>query len=970
MSAPRPSNERRSEREALAAALERARHLLPAQAPIRSFVHHNTLHAFEDLPFDEAVVLAAERFGAEPYELESAFAAHLASGRIDTGDLDAVLREAAIDDAPVWSGGPSRRALYELRLQHPLELPQGAALAWHLTEGDALSRFHPAVSEAARARILASAARALGRHAVDAPAALAALYAALAPHAPAAVARAPGPRPRDRVLAERGVDVDELVHPVLVRSCAAFVDQGVAYWSMPARARGLFPAFRALYAAPGGPPDPWLRGLGAELAALEGQAPEEVALDALRRLGVGPADLEPVVEGTLLALRGWAGMIAQLEARPDRAPVWRPPARLVDLLALALLLEARAVQHVSSSRAAPAVAASARRSEAPELVYEAFLLAQLAGIGPHELAPERARALVALVAELDGITRRRLWHRAYERHHRDRVLDALLAHVERGVPALARPWAQVLCCIDDRAESLRRHLEELDPSIETFGYAGFFGVSMAYRGLGEASARPLCPVAVRPRHLVVEEPIEEAHARRVAARRRWAGRLRHGAAVGSSSLVRGGVLAATVGMLGAIPLVGRVLFPRLTERLVHHAARATFGEPATRLRFARADDDEAIQDGLFGGFTVAEMADIVGALLGATGMGAALAPLVVVVGHGSSSLNNPHESAYDCGATGGGRGGPNARAFAAMANHEGVRAELARRGAPIPEGTWFVGAEHDTCRDSIEWLDADLVPPTLEAALERLAAQLERALALDAHERCRRFASAPLEMTPARAHAHVEARSADLGEPRPECGHATNAVCIVAPRARTRGLFLDRRAFLVSYEPAQDPDGAHLGALLAAVGPVSAGINLEYYFSFVDPEVYGAGTKLPHNITGLVGVMNGHASDLRTGLPWQMVEIHEPVRLSMIVEADPQKLERVLAAHPDLARLAGNGWMHLIAWCPDEGRMWRFERDGFVSHERARRDVVEVARSPELYRGRREHLECARVEAALGVGAR
>jgi uncharacterized protein YbcC (UPF0753/DUF2309 family) len=146
----------------------------------------------------------------------------------------------------------------------------------------------------------------------------------------------------------------------------------------------------------------------------------------------------------------------------------------------------------------------------------------------------------------------------------------------------------------------------------------------------------------------------------------------------------------------------------------------------------------------------------------------------------------------------------------------------------------------------------------------------------------------------------VEARSVDLAQVRPELGHATNAVCIIGRRWRTRGLFLDRRAFLVSYDPGTDDDGTILARTLAAVGPVGAGINLEYFFSVVDRLGYGAGTKLPHNITGLIGVMDGHASDLRTGLPWQMVEIHEPVRLLVVIDQTPEKIMAAAEAVPSV----------------------------------------------------------------------
>ncbi|MCA9573657.1 MAG: DUF2309 family protein, partial [Myxococcales bacterium] len=167
---------------------------------------------------------------------------------------------------------------------------------------------------------------------------------------------------------------------------------------------------------------------------------------------------------------------------------------------------------------------------------------------------------------------------------------------------------------------------------------------------------------------------------------------------------------------------------------------------------------------------------------------------------------------------------------------------------------------------------------------------------------------------------------------RPEYGHATNGLCVVGRRARTRGLFLDRRCFLVSYDSTSDHDGVRLARSLAAVIPVVAGINLEYYFGRVDPTGYGCGTKLPHNVSALLGVMDGAGSDLRTGLPWQMVEIHEPVRLSVIVEARTETLERVLDRDPNLSRLVAGRWLFLAALDPTSRRLDVWEDGAFHPH--------------------------------------
>src|SRR5262249_16265358 len=195
-----------------------------------------------------------------------------------------------------------------------------------------------------------------------------------------------------------------------------------------------------------------------------------------------------------------------------------------------------------------------------------------------------------------------------------------------------------------------------------------------------------------------------------------------------------------------------------------------------------------------------------------------------------------------------------------------------QEGLHIGESTWFAGAQRNTCNNAVTFYDDDLVPAAFQPAFKRAKEAVETARRREAHERCRRFDAVPSWYPPLAALAHVEGRAADLAQPRPEYGHATNAFCIIGRRNRTPGLLLDRRAFLTSYDPDRDADGAILARIMAAVVPVAAGISLEYYFSYVDPVGYGCGTKLPHNVTSLLGVMDGAQSDLRTGLPWQMVE--------------------------------------------------------------------------------------------------
>ena len=188
----------------------------------------------------------------------------------------------------------------------------------------------------------------------------------------------------------------------------------------------------------------------------------------------------------------------------------------------------------------------------------------------------------------------------------------------------------------------------------------------------------------------------------------------------------------------------------------------------------------------------------------------------------------------------------------------------------------------------------------ITASSSRCAQDIENACDHNAHERCRRFMSAPLTLSFSAARQHVEERAEDLAQTRPELGHATNAIVVVGRREWSRGLFLDRRAFLASYDPTSDTnDHAILTRILQAAFTVCSGINLEYYFSHVDNAGFGAGTKLPHNLASLLGVMDGAASDLRTGLPWQMVEIHEPVRSLFLIETTPQVMGQIMAQRRD-----------------------------------------------------------------------
>ena len=975
----------------LGGVIDHLAHLLPAQGPISIFIHHNTLHALEHRPFEEAVERAAGRLGCEPYLAEPRYRAKLASGRIRAKDVDALLAEQLGDRAARDVAGlGSRAGLWRAIVLHGIPAATGRELLWILEETPALSRFRTDVPASARSALAASsgpddrageerrAVRRLWNACVDA------VRRAGEPEAPAAAAAAPI-RHRDLLLAVHGIDPDAWFHPPLIRFLAGYLDQGLAHWAMPGRSRGIHGCFLEIYrtslAAGCGR---WARTLprlvagdrDAGLRALDSIA------NSLARLGVADEERADYLGAELLALRGWAGIVRQIEERPDRVPARDLTVTLRGYLAVRLLFERAALEEAARQLSFDGSLADLRpwlrdrlpRPLAPtafERAWPLFHTAQLCGLDASIVEGWTARHVADLESELreiDAVRQRRILHQAFERAIRHRLYDALAGH--RPPPPPATPAFQAVFCLDEREESFRRHLEEVAPACETFGTAGFFNVAMYHQGVSDAHPRPLCPVAIRPDHYVAEiEPDRDGFAERSRRlQRRAAGFLGYNVHLGSRLPVRGAVLMTAFGWLALLPLVLRVVFPWLSSRWTR-VQESSASPVRTRLRLDR-DDGATPPIGTHSGFTVREMADIVRRVLDDTGIRGRLSPLVLVIGHGSISLNNPHESAHDCGACGGGRGGPNARAFAQMANDARVRRLLASEGLPIGAGTWFVGAQRNTCDNTVLFFDDDLVPAARQPAFEQAREAVETARRREAHERCRRFDGVPLWYPPLAALAHVQGRAADLAQPRPEYGHATNAFCVIGRRARTRGLFLDRRAFLVSYDPIQDDNGAILARILAAVVPVVAGINLEYYFSSVDPTGYGCGTKLPHNVTSLLGVMDGAQSDLRTGLPWQMVEIHEPARLALVVEGTPERVQRVVQGNPAIERLVNNRWFWLACLDAESGALWEFRPPGFVPHAPEHALAVVAGDSSAWYQGKRGFLPpVAIVPRAAGAPA-
>ena len=694
---------------------------------------------------------------------------------------------------------------------------------------------------------------------------------------------------------------DLVVHQI-GQHCAAQFDEWQASWA-PERQLDLFSAWRGDPSVTHG--FAWRRGSAWTRDRLDSLPVTSTGAIAvmLGELRVPAIGREAYLTAVLASVNGWAAWCAygrwqaRLAGGDDDA--------IVDLLAIRLAWEWLLAADVAAGAGAAAGAGDAGDSR------DAALDEWVASWADVEV-------FVAETADEQRVD----WvlQAALERSHQDTIISGL----QDAAPAATAADVQSVFCIDVRSEVFRRAFESTSDSVHTRGFAGFFGLPIAYTPAGSALIRPQLPGLLAPAMVVSEvaagtaadAALHDERARVFDERQRWSAFRRDPSSVFS--------FVESIGLVYGAKLV--------KESLPHSHAPGHWEDDgldtthrSMRPRLAMVDDDPAAT------------AAIAQRVLTAMGLLGGFAPIVLLCGHGSHSANNPHAAGLDCGACGGQTGEVNARVLADMLNASAVRRHLRVLGLDVPDTTWFVPGLHDTTTDSVELFDLDLVPVAFRAQIDQLAARLREAGGRARAERADSLGLGHLMSTPEVLERVVLERANDWSQVRPEWGLAGNAAFVVAPRSRTKHLDLQGRCFLHDYDWRLDPELAVLTLIMTAPMVVTNWINLQYHASTVDNRRYGSGDKVLHNVVGgRIGVFEGNGGDLRIGLSMQSLHDghtlrHRPLRLSVFIEAPAESIDAVIAANTVVQDLVFNEWLHLLRIDPDTGSVERRTRDGWRS---------------------------------------
>lgn len=514
-----------------------------------------------------------------------------------------------------------------------------------------------------------------------------------------------------------------------------------------------------------------------------------------------------------------------------------------------------------------------------------------------------------------------VWQRAHEISYQQPLVESLAK--SKAVDRTTQVKVQAAFCIDVRSEVYRRALEKVDSTIKTLGFAGFFGLPISYKPIGTEASRPQLPGLLHPALEVAETCGDKHHDNNVINQRinnldkhkDWSFFTRQPASTFT--------YVESLGLTYLGKLIQRSLLKN--KSIQNLDQKGLTNDQVSKLKFELPETID---------FNFESKLDMTEKILRAMSLTTNFAPIVLFVGHGSETDNNPHASGLDCGACCGQTGEVNARTLATILNDTKVRDGLKTRNINIPAETLFVAGLHNTTTDEVTLFEIDCISENHVKDITKLQKSLSLAGQEARRERSTSLGLSDLQDDPVNLFKAIKIKSNDWAETRPEWGLANNASFIVATRNRTQDINLNGRTFLHDYRWQDDIDNAVLELIMTAPMIVTHWINMQYFSSTVDNEKFGSGNKLLHNVVGgRIGVFEGNGGDLRIGLPIQSLYngkswMHSPLRLSVFIEAPKEAIENIINKHEVVHQIVNNKWLHLFHM--QDGIISRYSKNEWI----------------------------------------
>ncbi|MDN5637668.1 MAG: Na-translocating system protein MpsB [Staphylococcus equorum] len=710
------------------------------------------------------------------------------------------------------------------------------------------------------------------------------------------------------VMDENNKKLIDTVDYHVIKWCKLFVDDAQSGWTMPHRDKGLFYSWRRLVQY-----DPALtKHQRARLKTLPDDA-ESLIRTTLLKLGIAEEDTQNYLENHLLSLPGWAGMMLWQHENNSKME-----SLLLDYLAIRLGIEWVIMEPYLSDISTNDTSANQSIS-LPDCILSWMQWGGFTAEQWDKLTTQEQQQHVLFAAQFNDQLRRKLLLEAWEATY-NQQLRKIIAPEKQALLENDTPLAQMAFCIDVRSEPFRKQIEAAGP-FETIGIAGFFGLPIAKNELGNQHSHPSLPVMSKPQHKI-KEYTQEKEPTIFRQRKHVLESVTYTFKKMKQNVLPSLLLPELSGPWLTLQTFTRSFIPNRVGNGIRRFYAGWLQKPEdTALTL---DHHHRKEDGLPVGFTKDEQLNYTRQALRLMDLTTDFSPLVVMCGHGSQSANNPYAASLDCGACGGAASGFNGKVLAKLCNLPEVRQGLAREGIEIPETTVFAAAEHQTSVDVLEWVYVPELPEEAQKAYDAIEAAMPNVSYYANEQRLEQLPNNNVTKKNPVNEAHR--LSNDWSEIRPEWGLAKNASFIIGQRELTKHGNLQGRAFLHNYDWKNDLDGSILANIIGGPAVVAQWINLQYYASTVAPHYYGSGSKTTQTVTAGIGVMQGNASDLLTGLPWQSVMssddkmYHSPIRLLVVIQAPEDFVKERLEADKAFQQKVQNGWVRLATI--DEDGQW------------------------------------------------